>query len=102
MKTTSFIVLLCSLAYYLNGQTNDSADEAFDPSRVTPELVPLDIIKVPEGLEVSIWASSPMLFNPTNMDIDRDGRIWVAEGVEFSTRRSISRRSRCVSTPNAR
>jgi putative membrane-bound dehydrogenase-like protein len=83
MKTTSFIVLLCSLAYYLNGQTNDSADEAFDPSRVTPELVPLDIIKVPEGLEVSIWASSPMLFNPTNMDIDRDGRIWVAEGVRY-------------------
>ena len=24
-----------------------------------------------------------MLFNPTNIDIDRDGRIWVAEGVRY-------------------
>ena len=49
----------------------------------TTNLVPLDIIKVPEGLEVTIWASSPMLYNPTNIDIDKDGRIWVAEGVRY-------------------
>ena len=24
-----------------------------------------------------------MLFNPTNIDIDRDGRLWVAEGVNY-------------------
>ena len=30
-----------------------------------------------------MWATSPLLFNPTNIDIDRDGRIWVAEGVRY-------------------
>ena len=38
---------------------------------------------VPEGLEVTVWASTPELFNPTNMDIDAAGRIWVAEGVNY-------------------
>ena len=39
--------------------------------------------KVPEGLEVTLWAASPLLHNPTNIDIDKDGRIWVAEGVRY-------------------
>ena len=30
-----------------------------------------------------VWAESPLLHNPTNIDIDRDGRIWVAEGVRY-------------------
>jgi putative membrane-bound dehydrogenase-like protein len=45
--------------------------------------VPLELFKVPDGLEVTLWAESPMLRNPTNIDIDRDGRIWVAEGVRY-------------------
>jgi putative membrane-bound dehydrogenase-like protein len=48
-----------------------------------PIKLPLDLFKVPDGLEVTVWATSPMLFNPTNIDIDRDGRIWVAEGVRY-------------------
>ena len=38
---------------------------------------------MPDGLEVTLWAASPLLHNPTNIDIDRDGRIWVAEGVRY-------------------
>ena len=38
---------------------------------------------MPEGFEVTLWAATPMLRNPTNIDIDRDGRIWVAEGVRY-------------------
>ena len=34
-------------------------------------------------LEVTVWAESRMLFNPTNIDVDKDGRIWVAEGVNY-------------------
>jgi putative membrane-bound dehydrogenase-like protein len=48
-----------------------------------PVRLPPDLFQVPDGLEVTIWATSPMLFNPTNIDIDRDGRIWVAEGVRY-------------------
>jgi len=39
--------------------------------------------RAPEGLEVTVWATSPMLYNPTNLDIDAAGRIWVAEGVNY-------------------
>src|SRR6478735_3428617 len=49
----------------------------------TPQTIPLDLFQVPEGFEVTLWASTPLLRNPTNMDIDRDGRIWVAEGVRY-------------------
>ncbi len=47
------------------------------------ETVPGDLFVVPEGLEVTLWASSPHLYNPTNLDIDHAGRIWVAEGVRY-------------------
>jgi putative membrane-bound dehydrogenase-like protein len=43
----------------------------------------VNLFQVPEGFEVTVWAASPLLHNPTNIDIDRDGRIWVAEGVRY-------------------
>jgi putative membrane-bound dehydrogenase-like protein len=49
----------------------------------TPSHVPLELFALPDGLEVTVWAESPLLRNPTNIDIDRDGRIWVAEGVRY-------------------
>ncbi|MBK1880632.1 PVC-type heme-binding CxxCH protein [Pelagicoccus mobilis] len=33
--------------------------------------------------DVTIWAKSPDLRNPTNMDIDHAGRVWVTEGVNY-------------------
>lgn len=45
--------------------------------------LPLALFELPDDLEVTTWATSPLLRNPTNMDIDRDGRIWVAEGVRY-------------------
>ncbi len=48
-----------------------------------PTQVPLDIFTVPKDLEVTVWAQSPDLKNPTNMDVDAAGRIWVTEGVNY-------------------
>lgn len=48
-----------------------------------PVRIPLNLFQMPEGLEITLWASTPMLYNPTNIDIDKDGRIWVAEGVRY-------------------
>jgi putative membrane-bound dehydrogenase-like protein len=53
------------------------------PVTPPPVRVPLDLFQLPEGLEITLWASTPMLYNPTNIDIDKDGRIWVAEGVRY-------------------
>src|SRR5687768_2065000 len=38
---------------------------------------------LPEGLEATLWAESPMFYNPTNMDVDSKGRIWVTEAVNY-------------------
>ena len=48
-----------------------------------PTLVPPDLFSVPAGLEATVWAQAPQLRNPTNMDIDHAGRIWVTEGVNY-------------------
>jgi putative membrane-bound dehydrogenase-like protein len=34
-------------------------------------------------LEVSLFASEPLVRNPTDIDIDERGRVWVAEGVNY-------------------
>jgi len=47
-------------------------------------LVPTTLLRVADpDLEVTVWASTPLLKNPTNLDFDQDGRIWVAEGVNY-------------------
>ncbi|MCY7360444.1 MAG: hypothetical protein LH609_23900, partial [Rudanella sp.] len=38
---------------------------------------------LPDDLEATLWAESPMLFNPTSIDIDAQGRVYVAEGVNY-------------------
>ena len=48
-----------------------------------PTHVPVEAFDVPDGLEVTLWAKAPLLENPTNMDVDHLGRIWVTEGVNY-------------------
>jgi putative membrane-bound dehydrogenase-like protein len=48
------------------------------------------------GLEVTVWATSPQLFNPVNMDIDHAGRVWVTEGVNYRRHSGRSREGDCV------
>ncbi|PYT27987.1 MAG: hypothetical protein DMG57_16430 [Acidobacteria bacterium] len=45
--------------------------------------VALHHFKAADGLEVTLWAAEPMLANPTNIDIDERGRVWVLEGVNY-------------------
>jgi putative membrane-bound dehydrogenase-like protein len=48
-----------------------------------PTEVPTELFTLPDGLEVTLWAKSPLLRNPTNIDFDAQGRLWVAEGVNY-------------------
>src|SRR3954452_19855990 len=38
---------------------------------------------VVDGLEFKLWASEPLFVNPTCMDIDHKGRVWVCESVNY-------------------
>ncbi|HEV3417999.1 MAG TPA: PVC-type heme-binding CxxCH protein, partial [Pirellulales bacterium] len=44
-----------------------------DPAKATSYL------DTGEGLEVTLFASEPMMTNPTDMDIDAEGRVWICD-----------------------
>ncbi len=39
--------------------------------------------QVADGLEMTLWASEPSFVNPTCIDIDHKGRVWVCESVNY-------------------
>jgi len=49
--------------------------------------MPINSFVLPEGMEIVPWATSPLLHNPTNMDTDHLGRIWVTEGVNYRNKK---------------
>jgi putative membrane-bound dehydrogenase-like protein len=68
MKNLFFLlIVICTTAFWM-------------PSRVENASLGLYL---PDDLEATLWAESPQLFNPTNMDCDYKGRIWVTEAVNY-------------------
>src|SRR5688500_8051598 len=41
------------------------------------------LLFLPDDLEATLWAESPMFYNPTNIDVDAKGRLWVTEAVNY-------------------
>ncbi|WP_018614207.1 PVC-type heme-binding CxxCH protein [Segetibacter koreensis] len=59
-----------------------------DRSKLTEEQKRLpenavSALKVADGLKVALFASEPMMTNPTNMDIDQKGRVWITEAYNY-------------------
>jgi len=51
-------------------------------AQVGPEATAAKL-KPAEGLDATLWASEPMVVNPTNIDVDSRGRVWVSEGLNY-------------------
>ena len=83
--TTSahILMLVLVLGAVAPQQAAPPSPQAGQAPTLQPVRIPLDLFQLPEGFEITLWAASPLLHNPTNIDIDRDGRIWVAEGVRY-------------------
>ncbi len=84
----SLALLLCAAATLVAAPKSNKSvkpdlapPEQFKPSE--GGVLPLGLFQVPEGLEVTVWARSPQLANPTNIDFDPQGRLWVNEGVNY-------------------
>jgi putative membrane-bound dehydrogenase-like protein len=60
------------LASHAFAQENSAA-----PRDITSDFV------VPDGLEVTLWAETPQIYNPTAIDVDARGRVWVTEAVNY-------------------
>ncbi len=72
----------CFLAAVLLVAVDVSTADEWKSGR-EPRAIPAGIFKTDPSLEVTLWATTPQLYNPTNMDIDHAGRIWVTEGVNY-------------------
>jgi putative membrane-bound dehydrogenase-like protein len=57
------------------GQLND--DDKHDPKNGVASL------NVVPGLEATLFAAEPMFTNPTNIDVDARGRVWVCEAYNY-------------------
>ena len=57
-----------------------AADRPFGPDAAREEAKKLEVA---QGLELTLFASEPMLVNPCDMDIDSKGRVWITEGANY-------------------
>jgi len=57
--------------------------ESAKPKTETAKIHKSLNLYLPADLEATLWAESPMLYNPTNIDVDSRGRIWVTEAVDY-------------------
>lgn len=65
-----------------NTSTTTTSDSLTDAQLRMPENA-LKGLEVFEGLEVHTMATEPMLKNPTNMDVDERGRVWITEAYNY-------------------
>jgi putative membrane-bound dehydrogenase-like protein len=73
MKHTIFFILTAVILISCSKQ---------QPEEHSPENSLADL-KVYDGLQVELFASEPMFSNPTNMDVDSRGRVWVTEAYNY-------------------
>ena len=72
-------VSLCALAVSatLTDSTSPFVDDQHDPANAALQF------QVHPELEIELFEAEPFLVNPTNIDVDHLGRIWVAEVVNY-------------------
>jgi putative membrane-bound dehydrogenase-like protein len=66
-----FLVLLAACGVAPAAYSQKSPDETVKSMTVAP------------GLQVELFAAEPMVINPTSMDVDHLGRVWVVEAVNY-------------------
>lgn len=72
MNTSNCVGLVLALSMTITGCKNEPV--------ITKD--PLGLY-LPSDLKAELWAESPMFYNPTNMDVDEKGRIWITEAVNY-------------------
>ena len=91
MMRQSITFFLTTLLLFGCGQSvdrgsSDVAKEAYlklpIEERRNPEHATTSF-KTADGLDIALFASEPMVVNPTNIDIDHRGRVWVLESPNY-------------------
>ena len=85
MKQTAIKTTLLASVFAVPMLISPLAAAAANPAGVGPDAARESVktFTIANGLETSLFASEPMVHNPTDMDIDEHGRVWITEGVNY-------------------
>lgn len=83
-----FIYILFLLSINACNEIRDTkkAFSEIDKRKVENALIGFELY---EGLEAQLFASEPTVVNPTNMDIDSKGRVWVCQGINYRPKLNV-------------
>jgi putative membrane-bound dehydrogenase-like protein len=88
-KSLSLIALLLGIFFSCKEAPKALNDEEYtkltDEEKRSPDHALDGIVVADDRLELTLFASEPMMTNPTNMDIDDRGRVWIAEAYNYRT-----------------
>ncbi|WP_375585664.1 PVC-type heme-binding CxxCH protein [Cyclobacterium xiamenense] len=83
MKELFILLVICLSCEQAADTTSPHPfDQLTEEEKRMPENALLGI-RVNESLEAGLFASEPMITNPTNIDIDHKGRVWVCEAYNY-------------------
>lgn len=91
MKSKIVLASLIAATAFACGETKTQLSDAeyaqlSDEQKRSVEFARDGIIVPDDRLELTLFASEPMMTNPTNMDIDDRGRVWIAEAYNYRTK----------------
>jgi putative membrane-bound dehydrogenase-like protein len=88
MSRVHILLLILSTLFACESRKNErpnpdvylslSPEERLLPENATASFV------MHEGLDVALFAAEPMVVNPTNIDVDAKGRVWVCESYNYA------------------
>jgi putative membrane-bound dehydrogenase-like protein len=82
MHKTLLVFILIFIIQACKSDQNNKFDRF--PEGKTKELITIDGIDLPDSdLQLQLFAKEPDVFNPTNMDIDHKGRVWITEAYNY-------------------
>ncbi len=85
------VAIVCSIIGYNYGKKlaiEENKKESIAKDSLTEDQkrlakYSLTSLKVADGLELTSFATEPQLINPTNIDVDANGRVWVCEAYNY-------------------
>src|SRR5947207_236604 len=87
--TSAFILALAFTACNTKEKisaTKAERDSAYNKLSDDEKRLPQNALaglEVADGLQATLFASEPMIGNPTNIDVDSRGRVWMCEAYNY-------------------
>ncbi|HRH60351.1 MAG TPA: hypothetical protein PL045_07260, partial [Chitinophagaceae bacterium] len=82
----TIFIISCAALFFSCSNNQETSSSNKDSLTEEQQRMPENALKgltVAKDLEVKIFATEPMLQNPTNIDVDERGRVWVCEAYNY-------------------